>query len=167
LGRPSWPSDQFYGVPVAAGDGVGVGELLALGLGLGVIPLGTIDGKGDRTSLGDGDGEGEGVGGGATHSVPGKYSSLSELPGEALEVGDGEAEAEGDGATLVLFWQAVPSTNPLGRWKLSGLKFAWLRPLLMKSRSTELPTMVPKTPCMFWSPGPVWPTQAPMTRLGA
>jgi hypothetical protein len=89
-----------------------------------VIPLGTIDGTGDSRSLGEGDGDGEGVGGGATHSVPGKYSSFSELPGEALEVGDGDADADGDGATLVLFWQAVPSTNPLGRWKLSTLKLA-------------------------------------------
>jgi hypothetical protein len=150
----------------ADGDAAGVGVLLGEGLGLGVIPLGTIDGTGDSKSLGEGDGEGDGVGGGATHSVPGKYSSFSEPPGEALEVGDGDADAEGEGATLALFWHAVPSTNPLGRWKLSTLKFAWLRPLLMKSLSTELPTMVPKTPCMFWSPGPVWPTQAPMTRFG-
>jgi hypothetical protein len=103
-----------------------VGALLGLVLGVGVIPLGTIEGTGDRTSLGDGDGDGEGVGGGATHSVPGKYSSFSELPGAALEAADGDADAdaEGDGATLVLFWHAVPSTNPLGRWKLSTLKLA-------------------------------------------
>jgi hypothetical protein len=44
---------------------------------------------------------------------------------------------------------------------------AWVRPLLMKSRSTELPTMVPYTPFMLLSPGPVWPTQAPTTMLGA
>lgn len=129
---------------LAPGGGAGgVGLLTGVGLGLGVFPLGTIDGVGDGEALGDG--EGEGVGGGATHSVPGKYSSFSEAPGDGLEVGDGDGDVDGEGdtPTLVLFWHAAPSTNPLGRWKLSTLKLAWLRPLLMKSRRTELPTMVP------------------------
>jgi hypothetical protein len=123
------------------GAGVAVVEALALGLGVGVTPgriEGTIesDGKGEGLGLGDGDGLA------AAHSVPGRYSSFSE-PTFGPLVGDPEAEADAEGETLVLSWQGDPSTRPLGRWKLSTLKFAWLSPLLMKSRRTELPTMVP------------------------
>ncbi len=137
--------------------GVGVGA----GLGLGVIPLGTIDGITDVSGVGDGVGEGEGVGAGL-HSVPGRYSSFSEL----LELADAEGEAEADGDALALLAHGGPSISPSGRLKVSTLKCAWLRPLLMKSLRTELPTMVPKTPFMSWLPGPVCPTQAPITRFG-
>jgi hypothetical protein len=122
------------------GDALGA----VLALGVGVNPLGSRDGISEGEAEGDGEGEGLGVSAGAAHSVPGRYSSFSELT-LWLELDDGEAddEALGDGFTLLLFWQAGPETRPLGCWKVSTLKFAWLRPLSMKSRRTELPTIVP------------------------
>jgi hypothetical protein len=114
--------------------GVGVGVAPGVDVGVGVGQVGTI-------VLGKMDGVGDGVG--AMHSVPGRYSSFSDPAPVEPEVGDGDGDGDPEGEMLALFWQAVPSTNPLGRWKLSTLKLAWLRPLLMKSRRTELPTMVP------------------------
>jgi hypothetical protein len=120
------------GVGLVDGLGVGVGFAPGVGVGVGVGQVGMI-------VLGKMDGVGDGVG--AMHSVPGRYSSFSDPAPAEPAVGEGAGDPEGE--MLALFWQAVPSTNPLGRWKLSTLKLAWLRPLLMKSRRTELPTMVP------------------------
>jgi hypothetical protein len=121
---------------------VGVGEGVGVGVGVGVAPgvaVGVAVGHVGMIVVGKIDGVGDGVG--AMHWVPGKYSSRSLLPLEEPAVGDGDADP--DGEMLLLFWQAVPSTRPPGRWKLSTLKLAWESPLLMKSRSTELPTIVP------------------------
>lgn len=85
------------------------------------------------------DADGEGVA--ATHCVPGRYSSFSLPTLLWLELADGDAEAEGE--TFELLAQGPPSMRPLGRWNGSTLKLAWLNPLLMKSRRTELPTIVP------------------------
>src|SRR3982074_2605316 len=98
-----------------------------------------IDGIGDSKSLGEGDGVAEGVGA-ALHSVPGRQSSFAEL---VLEPPDGDADGEDDGATFALFAHGGPSISPSGRLNVSTLKCAWVRPLLMKSFSTELPTMLP------------------------
>jgi hypothetical protein len=95
----------------------------------------------EGTSDGDGDGFGDGLGVGAgLHSVPGRNTSFSEptfLPADA----EGDADVEGE--TLELSAQGRPSTRPLGRWKVSTEKRAVDSPLLMKSRSVELPTMLP------------------------
>ena len=143
------------GAAVPLGDGLGVG--------VGVPSrLGRIEG----TSDGDGDGDGEGVGAGL-HSVPGRKTSFSEPTLLAEPDGDEEGEVNGEEETLELSAQGRPSTRPLGRWKLSTEKCAVARPLLMKSLSVELPTMLPYTPFISELPGPVCPTQAPTTRLGA
>jgi len=80
---------------------------------------------------------------------------------------EGDAEAEAEGLMLLLLEHGGPDTRPSGCWKFWTGKLACVRPLLMKSLRTELPTMVPNTLFMFWLPGPVCPTQAPTTMLGA
>ena len=117
----------------------------------------------EGTSDGNGVGDGLGVGAGL-HSVPGRYTSFSD---PTFLLGDAEGDADVVGETLELSAQGGPSTRPLGRWKLSTEKCAVARPLLMKSLSVELPTMLPYTPFMSELPGPVCPTQAPTTRFGA
>src|SRR5256714_9608627 len=119
----------------------------------------------DVSGVGDGDGVAEGVGA-ALHSVPGRYSSFSELREPADADADADDEGEADGDVLTLLAHGGPSISPSGRLKVSTAKCAWVSPLLMKSLRTELPTMVPKTPFMSWLPGPVCPTQAPITRFG-
>jgi hypothetical protein len=101
------------------------------------MPLGRIDGSGDSKSLGESNGVEDGVGAGL-HSVPGRKSSFSELLVDA----DGDGEADGEGLA-VLAGHGGPSTSPSGRLNVSTVKCAWVRPLLMKSLSTELPTMLP------------------------
>lgn len=97
----------------------------------------------------------------ALHSVPGKYSSFSEEltddGGEGEELAEALAEglAEGDVPVLELSPHGGPETRPLGCWKAATGMFPWASPLLMKSRSTLLPTIVPKTPFMLGLPGPV------------
>jgi hypothetical protein len=122
-------------VGVAVGVGVGVGAGVGLGLGLPNIPLGRIDGSGETKSVSEGIGAGVGAG---LHSVPGRKSSFSELLVDA----DGDGEADGEGLA-VLAGHGGPSTSPSGRLNVSTVKCAWVRPLLMKSLRTELPTMLP------------------------
>lgn len=114
--------------------------------------LGRIDGDTETDTEtdgeGDGDADGDGLGVGvadeaaAVHCVPGRYSSRSE-PTRADLLGEDEGEAEGDGLTLSLFAQGGPEIKPPGCCTASTWKCAWLSPLSMKSRSTELPTIVP------------------------
>jgi hypothetical protein len=60
-----------------------------------------------------------------------------------LELADDDGDGEADGEALAGVAHGGPSISPSGRLNVSTLKWAWVKPLLMKSLSTELPTMLP------------------------